>query len=105
MKQLHHPSIEEVGLTDVLAALADPVRLSIVATLADGEPRTCGAFELPVVKSTLSHHMKVLREAGIIVSRMDGTRCFVSLRPEMEIRFPGLLRHVLDLSADPASTA
>ena len=99
MKQPRHPTIDAVGLTDVLGALSDPVRLSIVATLADGAARTCGEFELPVVKSTLSHHMKVLREAGIIHSQMDGTRCFVTLRRELEGRFPGLLQHVLDLAS------
>lgn len=103
MKQPHHPPIDAVGLTDVLGALSDPVRLSIVATLADGAARTCGEFELPVVKSTLSHHMKVLREAGIITSQMDGTRCFVSLRDELEARFPGLLQHVLSLATHPSA--
>ncbi|HEX2525160.1 MAG TPA: metalloregulator ArsR/SmtB family transcription factor [Geminicoccus sp.] len=105
MKQPHHPPIDGIGLTEVLGALSDPVRLSIVATLADGEPRSCGAFELPVVKSTLSHHLKVLREAGIIASRMDGTRCFLTLRPELEDRFPGLLAHVLRLAGQTSPAA
>ncbi|HWL69473.1 MAG TPA: metalloregulator ArsR/SmtB family transcription factor [Geminicoccus sp.] len=101
MRQPDHPAIDAVQLTEVLAALADPVRLSLVATLAEGGARTCGEFDLPVAKSTLSHHMKVLREAGILTSRVEGTRCFVALRPELEDRFPGLLGRVLALAAPP----
>jgi DNA-binding transcriptional ArsR family regulator len=103
LKQPHHPALDAVGLTDVLAALADPVRLEIVASLAGCGERTCGEFDLPIAKSTLSHHMKVLREAGILASRADGTRCFVSLRPELAQRFPGLLEHVLALANPPSS--
>jgi DNA-binding transcriptional ArsR family regulator len=102
VKQPHHPAIDAVGLTDVLGALSDPVRLTIVAALFEGGARTCGEFDLPIAKSTLSHHMKVLREAGVLESRVDGTRCFVSLRPELEHRFPGLLGNVLKLAARPA---
>jgi DNA-binding transcriptional ArsR family regulator len=103
LKQPFHPALDAVGLTDVLGALSDPVRLSIVSLLAEGGPRTCGEFDLPIAKSTLSHHMKVLREAGILVSKVDGTRCFVSLRPELDERFPGLLRQVLSLADERGS--
>jgi DNA-binding transcriptional ArsR family regulator len=102
VKQPDHPDIDTVGLTDVLAALSDPVRLPIVATLSEHGTRTCGEFDLPIAKSTLSHHMKVLREAGILTSRVEGTRCFVALRPELEERFPGLLGRVLALAAPPS---
>jgi DNA-binding transcriptional ArsR family regulator len=94
MKQHPHPDPDEMTLTEVLAALADPVRLSIVARLAEGE-RGSSDFDCNVASSTLSHHIKALREAGIIRHRKDGTRCFVSLRPELEAAFPGLLAGVL----------
>lgn len=94
-----HPPIEDVTLPDVLHALADPLRLSIVAALRDGGERGWGAFDAQVAASTLSHHMKVLRNAGLIRNRRDGTRCQVSLRPEIERRFPGLLATVIDLAA------
>lgn len=103
MRQPHHPAIDQIDLTDVLAALSDKVRLSILATLADGQPRTCGAFDQPVAKSTFSHHLKVLREAGLITSRVEGNRCYVALRPELAERFPGLLQNVLDLAAGPGA--
>jgi DNA-binding transcriptional ArsR family regulator len=93
-----HPAIADVSLADVLHALSDPLRLSIVATLRDGGARGWGEFEAPVAASTLSHHMKVLRLAGLILTRRDGTRCQVSLRPEIEERFPGLLATVVGLA-------
>jgi DNA-binding transcriptional ArsR family regulator len=93
-----HPAIEDVTLPDVLHALSDPLRLSIVAGLRDGGERGWGGFDANVAPSTLSHHMKVLRLAGLIHNRRDGTRCQVSLRPEFEGRFPGLLETITTLS-------
>jgi DNA-binding transcriptional ArsR family regulator len=99
MRQLPHPKPSQITLTGVLAALSDPVRLSIVAELArrTGE-RPWSDFDVRVCNSTLSHHVKALRLAGIINHRKDGTRCFVSLRPELERVFPGLLKSVLAFS-------
>jgi DNA-binding transcriptional ArsR family regulator len=48
-----------------------------------------------IANSTLSHHLKVLRLAGVIQHRKEGTRCFVSLRPDLETAFPGLLASIL----------
>jgi DNA-binding transcriptional ArsR family regulator len=94
-KQLEHPESEEFTLSRVLQALSDPVRLEVVAGLTDGAERSSSAFECGVANSTLSHHLKVLRLAGVITHRKEGTRCFVSLRPELEESFPGLLRSIL----------
>lgn len=96
-----HPAIEDVTLPEVLHALSDPLRLHIVATLRAGGPRGWGAFDAQVAASTLSHHMKVLRMAGLVRNRRDGTRCLVSLRPEIEARFPGLLATVVGLHDAP----
>jgi DNA-binding transcriptional ArsR family regulator len=98
MRQLPRPKIEETTLCGVLAALSDPVRLAIVGRLADGVERGWGDFDVDVCPSTLSHHMKTLRLAGVIDHRKDGTRCFVSLRPDLERRFPGLLACILKLA-------
>src|SRR5947209_10521952 len=99
MRSLHHPHIEEVALPDVLHALSDPVRLQIVRTLADCSEQSCSAVEASVSKSTLSHHFKVLREAGITHTRANGTHRLVSIRrDELEQRFPGLLDSVLGAS-------
>lgn len=84
-------------ITAVLAALADPVRMAIVRRLGDCEDaRSCGSFDLPVTKSTLSHHFKTLREAGIIQGRYEGTRKLISLRrADLDAAYPGLLDSVL----------
>ena len=99
MRTLHHPRAEELSLPDVLHALSDPVRLEVVRMLADGEERPCSAVESKVAKSTLSHHFKVLREAGITHTRANGTHRLMSLREdELESRFPGLISSVLNAS-------
>jgi DNA-binding transcriptional ArsR family regulator len=94
---LLHPSREELELAKVLHALSDPQRLCIVRGLAgDSKPRRCGSFELDVTKSTLTHHFRVLREAGVIEQREEGTARLNSLRREdLDTRFPGLLDAVL----------
>ena len=87
----------EISFAEVMAALADPVRLHIVRTLAaEDEGRACGTFDLPVTKSTASHHFKVLREAGLIEQEMRGRTRHTTLRREhIERRYPGLLDLVL----------
>ena len=94
---LAHPDPAAIDLTAVLHALSDPMRLRIVAKLAaDGGEHTCSSFDLPIVKSTCTHHFKVLREAGLIRQRVIGTKRVNSLRREdVEARFPGLLDAVL----------
>ncbi|MEA2198851.1 MAG: hypothetical protein QOJ25_2902 [Solirubrobacteraceae bacterium] len=90
------PASGQLEITAVLHALSDPVRLQIVAKLSDGSEHTCGSIELPVTKSTCTHHFRVLREAGVIHQRQEGTSRFNSLRrPDLEARFPGLLDTVL----------
>jgi DNA-binding transcriptional ArsR family regulator len=106
MRNLHHPRIDEVTLPDVLHALSDPVRLQIVRALADREEQSCSAVESSVSKSTLSHHFKVLREAGVTHTRVNGTHRYVSLRKgDLDERFPGLLGSVLEASRMEASQA
>jgi DNA-binding transcriptional ArsR family regulator len=96
MRSLHHPRKEEISLEDVLHALSDPVRLKIVEAIADRDERTCSSVESSVSKSTLSHHFKVLREAGVTHTRANGTQRLISLRrDDLEERFPGLLDSVL----------
>jgi DNA-binding transcriptional ArsR family regulator len=93
---LVHPGRQEIELAAVLHALSDPMRLRIVFELSSGEERTCKSFDLPIVKSTCTHHFRVLREAGLIRQRVVGTTRVNSLRREdLDIRFPGLLDAVL----------
>lgn len=96
MRAPHHPRRDQLQLAAVLYALSDPTRLEVVRQLAQEGERACGTFELPTTKATLSHHFKVLREAGITLTRVEGVYRFISLRREdLEARFPGLLPAVL----------
>jgi DNA-binding transcriptional ArsR family regulator len=100
MRNAHHPDLGEITLTAVMAALSDPIRLGVVRLLADGRERGWGELRAPVAKSTLSHHLKVLRGAGVTRTRELGTRCFVELRrADLDDRFPGLLDAVLQAAA------
>lgn len=100
MRNLHHPEREQLDLPAVLYALSDPTRLEIVRKLAGEGERACGTFGLPATKATLSHHFKVLREAGLIQTRVEGVHRYNSLRkPDLDARFPGLLKAVLKASA------
>jgi DNA-binding transcriptional ArsR family regulator len=86
----------KITLSRLLGALSDPTRLGIVRILSDGAERGWGQFDAPVAKSTLSHHLKVLREAGVTQTRQEGTRCYVTLRgADLEARYPGLLPALL----------
>jgi DNA-binding transcriptional ArsR family regulator len=95
MRSLDHCAAEDITVSGVLFALADPTRLQIARVLHDGREHLQADFPADVTQSTLSHHMKRLRQAGVAWSRPDGTRCYVSLRPELEQRFPGLLAAIL----------
>lgn len=85
------------GLQDVLAALADPVRLEMVRRLARADaPVACGALYDGISKSTASHHFKTLREAGVIQRRVIGGHPHQRLRAEdVEATYPGVLSAIL----------
>ena len=96
VESLRHPATGEIEIAGVLQALADPVRLRIVVALARDEELSCKSIDLPVVKSTCTHHFRVLREAGVIRQRQEGTSRLNSLRrADLDTRFPGLLDAVL----------
>jgi len=105
-ESLRHTDPEDVGLQEALEALADPVRRSILRTLAGAADFTlaCGSFDLPVSKATASHHFAVLRAAGLLEQADQGPRRLNRLRrAEFNARFPGLLALVLaeDEPAEP----
>ena len=66
-----------------MTALGDPTRRAVFELLADG-PRAVGeiASELPVTRPAVSQHLKVLKEAGLVIDRPDGTRRLYQLNPE-----------------------
>lgn len=96
MRTPYHPGRDEITLPEVLYALSDPIRLGIVKKLAATQEESCGTFYKELAKSTVSHHFKVLREAGITRTRPEGTYIFISLRrQDLDARFPGLLDAIL----------
>lgn len=102
---LEHPNLEDVEVLDVLKALGDRTRLTIVTHLDSVPEKACGTFPVDVSPSTLSHHFRILREAGVIHQREVGRRRMTSLRrDELNERFPGLLDSVLKESGMAALT-
>jgi DNA-binding transcriptional ArsR family regulator len=96
-RDLPHPAREEIRLEAVLHALSDPMRLQVVRELAtDGGELSCSHFDLPVTKSTTTHHFRVLRESGVIRQVYRGTAKMNGLRrDDLDGLFPGLLDSVL----------
>jgi len=96
MRPYKHPVASELALERVLYALSDSIRLDIVRHLARVEAASCGELDGGRPKSTVSHHFKVLREAGLVFTESTGTMHMNSLRRvDIESRFPGLLAAIL----------
>ncbi|MGV2814231.1 ArsR/SmtB family transcription factor [Enterobacter cancerogenus] len=93
----NHPEPEQIQLENVLFALGNPLRLAIVRRLADGSELSCNALRpADVVKSTMTHHWRVLRDSGVIWQRAQGRENMISLRQEdLDARFPGLMAILL----------
>jgi len=101
MRPLFHPAIEDLRPEAILHALSDPLRAAIFAEISGaGCVEACSAVakvgERAIPKSSLSHHIKILREAGLIrcerhgVEMRNHSRC-----AEVETRFPGLVATIL----------
>jgi DNA-binding transcriptional ArsR family regulator len=93
-RHYRHPAMADVQLYDVLAAIADPVRLELVRELAHGAEHTAGtlAEQVGVSPSTLTHHLRIMRDAGMVRTRAEGVHRWTSLRmDELEERFPGFV--------------
>ena len=96
MRPFFHPDAETLDLPRVLHALSDPARLDMVRRIAAAGELTCGALGEERPKSSMSHHFRVLREAGVIRTRIAGAVHLNALRADdLEVRFPGLLAVVL----------
>lgn len=92
------PAVQPVGtVQQVLAALADPVRLEMVRRLAQVDaPMACADLYSGISKSTASHHFKILREAGLTERVVIGGQTHQKLRlAEVEAELPGVLTAVV----------
>jgi DNA-binding transcriptional ArsR family regulator len=100
MTRFVHPGPEDITLAGVLGALSDPVRLRILRKLLESRAGalSCSAAApcAEMAKSTLSHHFRVLRDAGLIRTTKQGVENLNRVRwDEVNARFPGLLRAIM----------
>jgi DNA-binding transcriptional ArsR family regulator len=100
MRERPEVPADELDLASVMHALADPSRLRMVAALGGGAELACavlGEQAGGMAKSTTTHHLSVLRDAGLIRTRHEGQRKLATLRrAEVDGRFPGLLEAVVN---------
>jgi DNA-binding transcriptional ArsR family regulator len=104
MTRFVHPAKEDITLAGVLGALSDPLRLKILEKLLERRDGalSCSAAApcADMAKSTLSHHFRVLRDAGLIRTTKQGVEHLNSVRwDDVNERFPGLLRTILKFQA------
>ncbi len=100
MRERAETRADELDLPSVMHALSDPSRLRMVAALEGGAELACAELGekagVGMAKSTTTHHLSVLREAGLIRTRHEGQRKLATLRrAEMDEKFPGLLDAVI----------
>ena len=108
IEDIAEPAAADFELPRVLAALADRHRLATVRFVArNGESwcsRVMQGADLDMSKSTFSHHLRILREAGVITKRVEGTRSYMCLRKaDLDTRFPGLLDSILSADVETVS--
>jgi DNA-binding transcriptional ArsR family regulator len=100
MTRFVHPAKDDITLAEVLSALGDPMRLKILQKLLDKRDGSlsCSAAApcREMAKSTLSHHFRVLRDAGLIQTTKQGVEHLNSVRwHDINERFPGLLKAIM----------
>ncbi|TWF73160.1 ArsR family transcriptional regulator [Kitasatospora viridis] len=95
----HHPHRDQIMLENVLSALSNPTRLAVVKELARTGPRSCGSLLPDISKSTLTHHWRALRDAGVVWQQPSGRENILTLRHEdLDARFPGLLDKIIEVA-------
>jgi DNA-binding transcriptional ArsR family regulator len=108
MDDVVEPAAQDFQLPRILAALADPHRLATVRFLARHGESWCGQVMeeagLPMSKSTFSHHLRILREAGVLTKRIQGARGYTQLRKaDLDTRFPGLIDSIVAADTQPVA--
>jgi DNA-binding transcriptional ArsR family regulator len=108
MDDVVEPAAEDLQLPRVLAALAEPNRLATVRYVARSGESCCSEViqeaGLAMTKSTFSHHLRILREAGVLTKRIQGTKGFTKLRKDdLDRRFPGLIDAIIDAESQELS--
>ena len=92
MDEVAQPALQDIQLEDVFSALGDTSRLKIVRKLLMEGEMSCKCICAVTPKSTMSHHLSVLRSSGVIKTRCVGTQKLVSVREEdLDLKYPGLM--------------
>lgn len=88
---------EDARLAALAKALGHPARVRIVRYLAGSDACMCGQIceVVPLAPSTVSQHLKVLKQAGLITGEIDGTRVCYSLDRSVLAELPDLLAALL----------
>jgi DNA-binding transcriptional ArsR family regulator len=92
--------LEEIELAEFAKALAHPARIAILKELALRQTCICGEIVevLPLAQSTVSQHLKELKDAGLIQGTIDGVKSCYCINPEVFKRFEHLLKSFLTLT-------
>jgi ArsR family transcriptional regulator len=94
-------SVDSVDRTDAAAlfkALGDPHRLTMIATLARAEDEVCVCdftSALPLNQPTVSHHLKILRDAGLVTCERRGTWVYYRLADDARSRITAALNGIV----------
>lgn len=81
---------------EICQGLADPTRIFLLYTLDEGPQRVTDLAEaLGLPQSTVSHHLKVLRERGLVTAEREGTAAYYSVADRRVIEALDILRQVL----------
>lgn len=96
-----HPDLPDITLERVLFALSDPVRMGMMRVLAARGAVNSLELAPNMPKSTVAHHTRILREAGVTHTEPDGRVCWIRLRRMLlDEKFPGLLDAILASQPD-----
>lgn len=105
---------KDLILADWCKALAHPARIAILRTLASRGECICGdlVLDLPLAQSTVSQHLKALKEAGLIQGEIDGPRSKYCVNRKSFVRFIKIFgefgiklsEELSDLSCEPKSS-
>jgi DNA-binding transcriptional ArsR family regulator len=108
MDDVIEPTPADLDMARILAALADRHRLAAVRFVARNGESWCSRVmqdaELDMSKSTFSHHLRILREAGVVTRRVEGTKSYMCIRKkDLDSRFPGLIDCIVNGDTEPTS--
>jgi ArsR family transcriptional regulator len=96
--------MDQSEFSRIARALADPRRFEILTVIAEAREMSCGAIaeRFPIGQSTVSHHLKILADAGLVSVRREGQHSYFAARPDVLESYVEELRRSLLYGASPA---